>query len=210
MEFCVRFILKTDLPTVALPLKESTLKMTREPTVPVVCGTLNRLDPDTGGGSVAIPTRLFLLSAGGVRTEDLEVSSASQVLPWSLWGRADGNVWPCSQGIKRDAGKEPVLLLWPKRRQLHYFILVSHIWPWFLKPQCSFLKLGQAECWYLSLMSAVGVNGELDLPHVSYPLHLIMLSKCCSHLTFIFSPISLFTNVRGCGFSYTGFPFLGS
>ena len=67
MEFCVRFILKTDLPTVALPCKKSTLKMTGESTVPVVCGTLDRLDPDTGGGSVAIPARLFLLSAGGVR-----------------------------------------------------------------------------------------------------------------------------------------------
>ena len=141
MEFCVRFILKTDLPTVALPLKESTLKMTREPTVPVVCGTLDRLDSDTGGGSIAIPS--YFCCAGGVRTKDLEVSSASQVRPWSLWGRADGNVWPCSRGIKRrDAGKEPVLLLWPKCRQLHYFILVSHSWPWFLKAQCSFLKLG--------------------------------------------------------------------
>lgn len=144
MEFCVRFILKTDLPTVALPRKKSTLKMTGESTVPVVCGTLDRLDPDTGGGSVAIPARLFLLSAGGVRTEDLEASSASQVLLWSLWGRADGNVWPCSRGIqRRDSGKDPVLLLWPKCRKLQYFILVSHIWPWSLKTQGSFLKLDQ-------------------------------------------------------------------
>lgn len=40
MEFCVRFILKTDLPRVALPFKKSTLKMTRKSIVPVVFGTL--------------------------------------------------------------------------------------------------------------------------------------------------------------------------
>lgn len=81
--------------------------MTIESTVSTVFGTLVGLDPDTGEVRLAIPIQLSLLSAGGVRsrTEVLEESSASQVLPGRLWGEAGGKRRQCSPGKQEVKGR---------------------------------------------------------------------------------------------------------
>lgn len=81
--------------------------------------------------SLAIPTRAGPLRAGGVRlrTEGLEESSASQVLP----GACGGGRWSHAVTLPRKKGGGSLFLcLWQKGRQ-RYLIPSKNTWPWLLK-----------------------------------------------------------------------------